>query len=128
MFGAEYTMFIRSLDHVQLAMPPDEEDRARKFYSGILGIPELPKPAHLQKRGGVWFEAGDLKVHLGVEKDFRPAKKAHPAFLVRDLDRLIELCKREGYSVVDDEPMEGYNRAYIYDPFGNRLEMMEPLG
>jgi catechol 2,3-dioxygenase-like lactoylglutathione lyase family enzyme len=120
-------MFIRALDHVQLAMPPGEEARARQFYNGILGIPELPKPPHLAKRGGVWFERGDLKVHLGVEKDFRPAKKAHPAFLVENLDQLVSLCRREGYSVMDDEPLEGYYRVYLYDPFGNRLELMEPL-
>jgi catechol 2,3-dioxygenase-like lactoylglutathione lyase family enzyme len=108
-------------------MPVGEEDRARKFYSGVLGVPELPKPPHLAKRGGVWFEHGDLKVHLGVERDFRPAKKAHPAFLVENLGELVAACRREGYEVVDDEPLEGYNRIYVYDPFGNRLELMEPV-
>ncbi|HEX3771911.1 MAG TPA: VOC family protein [Polyangiaceae bacterium] len=119
-------MRVRALDHVQLAMPAGEEDRARAFYQGILGLPEKPKPANLAARGGVWFERGDLKVHLGVEKDFRPATKAHPAFLVEDLPALVARCREGGHRVVDDEPLEGYARAYVFDPFGNRLEFMEP--
>lgn len=120
-------MRVLKINHVQLAMPPDEEDRARKFYSELLGIPEVPKPAHLAKRGGAWFERGDLKVHLGVQKDFRPATKAHVAFETASLKDLIADCREAGYRVVDDEPLEGYTRAYIYDPFGNRLEFMERL-
>jgi len=119
---------VRRLDHVQLAMPPGKEDEARAFYSGVLGIPETSKPPHLAKRGGAWFEAGDLKVHLGVEVGFRPAQKAHPAFEVQDLEALIAACQRKGYRAVTDEPLLGYKRAYVYDPFGNRIELMEPDG
>jgi catechol 2,3-dioxygenase-like lactoylglutathione lyase family enzyme len=120
-------MKIRAIDHVQLAMPPGREDEARAFYSGILGIPEQPKPPSLAKRGGCWFEREDLKIHLGVEKDFAAARKAHPALLVEDLPSLIETLKHARLQVVDDEPLEGYQRVYVNDPFGNRLELMEPL-
>ena len=92
-------MQVRHLDHVQLAMPVGREDDARAFYQGVLGIPEMVKPAHLAARGGCWFERGQLKVHLGVEKDFTPARKA--------------------------QPLEGYDRTYVDDPFGNRIELME---
>ncbi|MGH8160964.1 MAG: VOC family protein [Gammaproteobacteria bacterium] len=119
-------MNIRRLDHVQLAMPPGREDEARAFYNGVLGIPEKSKPAPLAKRGGAWFETGALKVHLGVETDFRPARKAHPAFEVGNLPELIKACRKGGYRVVEDEPLEGYERVYVYDPFGNRIELMEP--
>lgn len=78
-------MRVHAIDHVQLAMPAGEEEKARAFYTGVLGIGEKPKPPHLAKRGGVWFEDRSLKIHLGVEKDFRPAKKAHPALLVEDV-------------------------------------------
>ena len=118
-------MKVYAIDHVQLAMPAGEEERARSFYSEVLGIAETPKPPHLAKRGGVWFEDGDLKIHLGVENDFRPATKAHPALLVRGLDQLIEKCRSAGYKVASDEPLEGYRRVYASDPFGNRIELME---
>ncbi len=121
-------MRIVKIDHVQLAMPAGQEDLARAFYHGLLGIPELPKPANLAKRGGVWFERGALKVHLGVQADFRPATKAHIAFETRELDRLIEDSRRAGYPVVDDEPLAGYQRVYISDPFGNRLEFLARSG
>lgn len=118
-------MKVYAIEHVQLAMPAGEEKKARSFYSEVLGIAETPKPPHLARRGGVWFEDGDLKIHLGVEKDFRPAKKAHPALLVKGLDKLIEKCRSAGYEVVSDEPLEGYHRVYASDPFGNRIELME---
>lgn len=120
-------MKVLAIEHVQLAMPAGEEPRARAFYAGLLGIPELAKPPQLAKRGGVWFESGRLKVHLGVEKDFRPARKAHPALLVEGLARLVEALRANGCKVVDDEPLEGYFRVYVDDPFGNRVELMEPL-
>lgn len=119
-------MRVLAVDHVQLAMPAGEEERARSFYQGVLGIKEMPKPPHLAVRGGVWFEEGALKIHLGVEKEFRPAKKAHPALLVEGLGELVERCKAAGYEVVSDEPLEGYQRVYVSDPFGNRIELMEP--
>jgi catechol 2,3-dioxygenase-like lactoylglutathione lyase family enzyme len=96
----------------------------REFYQGVLGIPEIPKPPHLAKRGGAWFERGELKIHLGVEADFRPAQKAHPALLVVDLEGLIAHLKDHNIKVIVD-PLEGYLRVYIADPFGNRIELME---
>jgi catechol 2,3-dioxygenase-like lactoylglutathione lyase family enzyme len=118
-------MRILGIEHVQLAMPAGGEDRARQFYSGVLGIPEVPKPVHLAKRGGAWFEAGRLKIHLGVDGDFRPARKAHPALLVEGLRQLVEALQAGEYPVVDDEPLDGYTRVYVTDPFGNRIELME---
>ncbi len=120
-------MRIVSLDHVQLAMPAGGEAEARAFYAEALGIPERPKPPDLAKRGGCWFERGALKVHLGVEAEFRPARKAHPAFVVEDLPALAAVLDRAGYRTWNDEPLDGYNRIYVDDPFGNRIELMEPL-
>ena len=120
-------MCILGLDHVQLAMPPGREAEAVAFYEGLLGIPQVPKPPHLAARGGCWFERGALKVHLGVEADFRPATKAHPAFLVEDVAALRQRLIDAGVRVVDDEPLEGYDRAYADDPFGNRLELLRPI-
>jgi len=119
-------MRITRIEHVQLAMPAGGEALARAFYHGALGIPEIPKPPHLAKRGGCWFESGDLKIHLGVEAAFRPARKAHPALLVADLAALKERLRTLGYALRDDEPLEGYQRIYVDDPFGNRIELMEP--
>jgi len=119
--------FVVGLDHIQLAMPKDGEDAARAFYTGVLGISEVPKPPHLAARGGCWFEDGAVKVHLGVDANFVPAQKAHPALLVRDLPALAEQLSRAGHRVVDDQPLEGYTRIYADDPFGNRIELMEPL-
>lgn len=118
-------MMIERIDHVQLAMPIGAEDRARQFYQGLLGIPEVPKPAHLAKRGGCWFERGALKVHLGADSDFRAAQKAHPAFIVVGLRLLIEKLKSLGYPVREDEPLEGHARIHADDPFGNRIEFIE---
>jgi catechol 2,3-dioxygenase-like lactoylglutathione lyase family enzyme len=118
---------IHGLDHVQLALPPGQEVQARAFYGDILGLTEVPKPANLAKRGGVWFEGGTLRLHLGVEEDFRPAKKAHPALLVRDLKALTKHLQQSGISVITDEPLEGYDRIYVSDPFGNRIELLEPV-
>ena len=120
-------MKIYAIDHVQLAMPAGEEEKARAFYTGVLGIPEVAKPPHLARRGGAWFQQGDLKIHLGVEANFRPAKKAHPALLVTNLAALVDCCRTAGYEVKDDLPLAGYNRTYVYDPFGNRLELMEKI-
>lgn len=118
-------MQILGIDHVQLAMPAGEEERARGFYFGLLGIPEVQKPASLARRGGVWFQQGPVKIHLGVEADFRPALKAHPALLVRDLASLARRLGEAGVQVVKDDDLPGYDRVYVSDPFGNRLELME---
>jgi len=120
-------MRITALDHVQLAIPAGKEEEARAFYGKVLGIPEIAKPVNLAKRGGCWFERGDLKIHLGVETHFRPARKAHPAFLVEDLAMLRVAIESAGYIVKIDEPLEGYERIYVDDPFGNRIELMEPI-
>lgn len=117
---------IEEIDHVQLAMPAGGEVAARRFYAELLGIPEQPKPPHLAKRGGCWFESDVVKLHLGVESSFRPAKKAHPALRVSGLRELVAELTEAGVDVVDDEPLEGYDRVYVYDPFGNRLELLEP--
>jgi catechol 2,3-dioxygenase-like lactoylglutathione lyase family enzyme len=119
---------IRALHHVQLAMPRGREDDARAFYVGVLGFREVPKPPHLAVRGGVWFTAGAADLHLGVENDFRAAKKAHPALLVSGLQVLLDRCRAAGCEVVTDEPLPGYDRAYVADPFGNRIELLEPYG
>jgi catechol 2,3-dioxygenase-like lactoylglutathione lyase family enzyme len=120
-------MTIYGLDHVQLAMPPGEEDRARAFYRDGLGLIEVPKPQALAGRGGVWFEGGAARIHLGVEAEFRPARKAHPALLVDDLAALLRRCEQAGYAVTTDVPLEGYRRAHVFDPFGNRIEVLERI-
>ncbi len=117
---------IHGLDHVQLAMPPGQEDLARMFYGGTLGLMEVPKPPQLAGRGGVWFSGGALQVHLGVEQDFRPARKAHPAFVVENLDALSQRFRDAGIDVFTDEPLEGRRRIFVHDPFGNRIELLEP--
>jgi catechol 2,3-dioxygenase-like lactoylglutathione lyase family enzyme len=119
-------MPVQRVDHVQLAMPPGGEDRARQFYDGVLGIPEVPKPADMAKRGGCWFERGELKVHLGVEPEFRAARKAHPAFIVSELVALVAQIRSAGYPVKEDRTLSGYFRVFVDDPFGNRVELMEP--
>jgi catechol 2,3-dioxygenase-like lactoylglutathione lyase family enzyme len=120
------TVPVRKIDHVQLAMPAGCEDEARGFYAGLLGITEQQKPEHLAKRGGCWFENRDVKIHLGVEVEFRPARKAHPALLVDDLLALVAQLRSADVHVRDDEPLDGYRRVYVDDPFGNRIELMEP--
>ena len=107
-------------------MPSGGEAAARDFYEETLGIPEIAKPAHLASRGGCWFEREALKIHLGVESDFRPARKAHPALIVEELPALIQRLAARGVIVKPDEPLEGYERVYVDDPFGNRIELMEP--
>ena len=118
-------MRVRRLDHVLLAMPAGRESEAREFYRDILGIPEKVKPQDLAGRGGCWFEDGDLKIHLGVEKNFMPARKAHPALLVDDLAALQAALSKAGYPVSHDVPLEGYDRIFVDDPFGNRIELLE---
>lgn len=121
-------MTILAIEHVQLAMPAGEEEKARGFYRDLLGIAEKAKPPHLAKRGGCWFEDGPVKIHLGVETDFRPARKAHPALVVDDVLALAERLKSAGVPVVNDEPLDGWRRVYAEDPFGNRIELMTPEG
>lgn len=115
------------LDHIQLAMPPGGEAEAVTFYECLLGISQVPKPSHLADRGGCWFEDGDVKVHLGVDTSFHPATKAHPAFIVDDVRGLAQRLTAAGHRVLDDEPLDGFDRVYVYDPFGNRIELMQPV-
>lgn len=116
---------VYGIDHVQLSMPPGEEDRGRAFYVGLLGFHEAPKPASLAGRGGAWFESGDAKLHLGAEPDMRPMKKAHPALLVHGLAELVARLQAAGVSVTFEVPLPGYDRAHVVDPFGNRIELLE---
>jgi catechol 2,3-dioxygenase-like lactoylglutathione lyase family enzyme len=124
-FGWVTPLSIVRVEHVQLAMPKGQEAAARNFYGKLLGIPEKEKPAHLAKRGGVWFERDELKVHLGVDAEFRPSRKAHPGFVVEDLPALIGRLQEAGFEIRNDEPLEGWRRIYVDDPFGNRIELME---
>lgn len=121
-------MLLDAIDHVQLAMPPGGEELATWFYEGVLGVPRVPKPPHLAVRGGCWFERGTLRIHLGVQDDFVPATKAHPAFTVLDLDRLEATIAARGLPVrrVDD-PLEP-DVLYVDDPFGNRIELRPERG
>lgn len=119
-------MPVERIDHVQLAIPPGGERAAVGFYQNLLGVSEVPKPPHLAVRGGCWFEDDRVKVHLGVDPDFRPARKAHPALLVSNLKELVERLRAAGVPLDDDEPLAGYQRVYVDDPFGNRIELMEP--
>ena len=121
-------MRILDFDHINLAIPRGEEDKARAFYAGVLGLSELKKPESLQGRGGCWFGNGTLQVHLGIEDDFRPARRAHPAFLVDGLEELKARCQAAGHKVTDDRENPDYNRFFTNDPFGNRIECMERKG
>ena len=117
-----------SIDHIQLSMPAGQEQAARAFYVDLLGFSEVPKPPELAKRGGAWFEQGTVKLHMGVEENFHALKKAHPALIVDDLAALIQHLQNANYEVdTAQPPLEGFRRAHVLDPFGNRLEMMEKL-
>ncbi|MDQ0416689.1 catechol 2,3-dioxygenase-like lactoylglutathione lyase family enzyme [Croceifilum oryzae] len=119
------TFQFQGLDHIQLAAPAYSEEKARAFFGNILGMNEIPKPDNLKKRGGVWFAVGTQQLHIGIQKDFSPALKAHPAFQVKNLDGLREQLIHNEIVVIDDEPLEGANRFYVQDPFGNRIEFLE---
>ncbi len=123
--GTKYVEFV-ALHHTQLAMPPGEEDAARAFYTGPLGMTELDKPSVLAARGGCWFRRGGLELHLGVEDPFAPAKKAHPGLLIDGLRELAAALEDAGHTVTWDDNFPGYKRFYAEDPFGNRLEFLEP--
>lgn len=121
-------MRLAAIDHVQISIPPGGEDMARPFYRDLLGLTEVPKPADMQGRGGAWFEAGEVHVHLGVEQDFRANTKAHVAFRVGDVEALVRKAANAGYRASAEPLIEGYDqRAFIFDPFGNRLEFLRPI-
>jgi catechol 2,3-dioxygenase-like lactoylglutathione lyase family enzyme len=117
---------IEGIDHVQLAMPAgaEAEAKAEEFFTGLLGLPRVTKPAELAARGGCWFELGAAKVHLGVESDFRPARKAHPALVVSNLDALCRTLDEAGYPTRRAEDVPGKPQWYVDDPFGNRIEFL----
>jgi catechol 2,3-dioxygenase-like lactoylglutathione lyase family enzyme len=115
-----------ALDHVQLAIPPGGEERARAFYVDVLGLEELPKPPELAARGGLWLKSGDVHLHLGVDRDFRSAKKAHPAFRCHDYGALVDKLQQHAIAVnEEDGGLDGVEHCYISDPFGNRIELIE---
>jgi len=117
---------ITGIDHVQVAMPRGQEDTARAFYAGLLGMTEDPKPPGLAARGGCWFHAGTAVVHLGVEDPFTPARKAHPGLLVSDLDALEERLTAAGHECVRaDGEGPGESRFHAHDCFGNRVEFLQ---
>lgn len=118
-------MTITGFHHVQLAMPPGGEAAARAFYGDLLGLPERAKPPELAARGGCWFESPTIKLHLGVEAAFRAAQKAHPALLVDDLAALTGRLEAAGFATASDAPLDGRPRAFVEDPFGNRIELIE---
>ena len=117
-------MPLTRIDHVQLAMPPGGEDAARGFYRDLLGMIEEAKPAERAARGGCWFRSGAVRVHLGVEANFRAAQKAHPALRVEGFEALISMLRDGGCTVREDGPFEGAARVYVDDPFGNRIELI----
>lgn len=115
----------KSIDHVQLAAPKGSEIIAKHFFGEILGFQEVEKPEVLKNRGGVWFQFGNYQIHIGIEEPFSPAKKAHPAFQVENLEALkTHLMKHEVHFIVDTD-LPGANRIYVNDPFGNRIEILE---
>jgi catechol 2,3-dioxygenase-like lactoylglutathione lyase family enzyme len=116
---------IDRLDHVQLAIPEGGEAKAEEFYAGALGFEILPKPAALAARGGRWFARHGVELHVGVERDFHPARKAHPALVVRSLNALVDRLAKAGIAVRWDNEMPDVRRCYVDDPFGNRIELIE---
>lgn len=116
---------IIGLDHVQLAMPEGREGEAEAFYAGLLGFVRLPKPERIARRGGCWFSSGSAAVHLGVEADFRPARKAHPALIVRDLAAFTVGLRKAGVAVRPNPDRPDGAGCYVDDPFGNRIELID---
>lgn len=117
---------LAGVDHVQLAAPPGSEDRLRAYYTEVLGMTEIPKPPVLAARGGCWFAAGPVQLHLGIEEDFRPARKAHPGLRVEGIKDFAARLEQRGAPVVWDDDLPGHHRFYSEDPVGNRLEFLEP--
>ena len=114
-----------AIDHVQLAMPPGEEGKARAFYAGVLGMMDVPKPPELAKRGGCWFASGGVQLHLGVENDFRPAKKAHAALRCADYEDLVKRLRNARVEVSEPNDIPGVKPCHVHDPFGNRIELID---
>ncbi|MDH6220533.1 glyoxalase [Streptomyces pseudovenezuelae] len=119
---------LAAVDHVQLAAPPGSEELLRGYYVDVLGMTEMPKPPVLAARGGCWFRAGAVQLHLGIEADFRPARKAHPGLRVTDIEAYATRLETHGVAVTWDDDLPGQLRFYADDPVGNRLEFLEPRG
>ena len=119
------TVPFTAIDHVQLTMPPGGEEMARQFYRDLLGRAEIPKPPELAKRGGCWFESGEVQIPLGVEKDFHPAKKAHSALRCRDYAAFLQRLSEASVKVAEVDDIPGVRRCHIHDLFGNRIELIE---
>lgn len=117
----------KGIDHIQLAAPKGCEEQARAFFGGVLGLEEISKPENLQKRGGCWFICGNQEIHIGVQEDFIPAKKAHPGLVVENLLALRESLQSKGILIKEEPPIDGRNRFFVDDPFGNRMEFLEFL-
>lgn len=126
MKGGREGVSATSVDHVQVAIPPGGEERARAFYGGLLGLEEMEKPEGLRARGGVWFRTGSVALHLGVDQSLRPATKAHVAFGVLDLDAVRQRLQTAGHPTREEAPLDGHRRFYCDDPFGNRVEVLGP--
>ena len=121
-------MTLIGIHHVQITIPRGAEERARAFYCGVLGLPEIPKPEPLEGRGGFWLQVGDRQVHVGTEDGVERARtKAHVAYQVVDLERWRFELERHGVGILDSVPIPGYNRFEFRDPFGNRVELIEVL-
>ena len=118
-------MQVVGIDHVQIAYPPNGEADARRFYGEVLGLTEIPKPEVMRARGGMWFQAGPVQLHLGVEPGMRPSVKAHPALVVTALDAWIARLTAAGYTWHRSDELPGVRRGHTHDPFGNRLELIE---
>jgi catechol 2,3-dioxygenase-like lactoylglutathione lyase family enzyme len=118
------TIRVACVDHIQIAAPEGCESSAREFYGTLLGLHEIAKPEPLRARGGCWFQCGPQQLHIGVEREFRPAKKAHPAFVANDLEELRHILLAAGVRVTDDHSLPGTRRFFAEDPWGNRLEFV----
>lgn len=118
------TQFLTGIDHIQVAAPPHTEEQARSFYGELLGMQEIPKPENLKARGGCWFQCGAQEVHIGVQVDFTPAKKAHPGFTVHALQQLKDRLLAADYIINEEPPIAGRERFFTNDPFGNRIEFL----
>ncbi|MEH7124390.1 VOC family protein [Bacillus sp. JJ1532] len=119
------TFGFKGIDHIQLAAPKGCEEQARLFFGEILGLEEIPKPENLQKRGGCWFLCGNQEIHIGVQEEFLPAKKAHPGLVVENLEGLRKELENKKIMIKEEPPIEGRNRFFVDDPFGNRIEFLE---
>ena len=113
------------IDHVQLTGPKGCEEKARSFYNGVLGLKEIPKPSSVKSSGGCWFAIGTQEIHIGIEDPFTPPVKAHPAFVIQNIEELRSHLKEQAIEIKEDRPIAGRTRFFVRDPFGNRLEFLE---